>query len=162
MDADDVIQRYPLALDEKQAGVMDSMNMSQLTRIQCSYWWQPHLPFMPVKLENHPWTWHSHVNFFSLLVSSWCGQLALALRSVDYIPDIRDYSLTHIMDMEKKARGYFWYCWTLISPCFRSFCIRSLPNQTGEPIFISFVNPKRLLWKRVGWMRLQRHCATFQ
>ena len=168
MDADDVIQRYPPALDGKQAGVIDSLNMTNLTRIQRSYRWQPHLPFMPVNLENHPWTarykykfdslpivhigkdqrgkdqwtldrsvaekWHSHVNFFSNLVSSWRGQLALAPMSVDYVPDIRDYSLNQIMDTEKKARGYFWYCRTLIFSMFAEFSyqVSAKPNWRGE------------------------------
>ena len=123
--------------------------MSKITRMQRSYAWQPHLPFMPSNLPNDPWAeryrfkydtlpivrtpngwtleletlkkWGSHVGFFKEILMGWRGYFAQAPMSVNWVPHIYDKDLQVFCDTEKKARGYYWYYRTLIFNMFAEF-----------------------------------------
>ena len=158
LDDGDLPRRYPSHLEiESNPGVMDRMNVFKITHMQQSFRWQPYLPFMPFNIENHPWMehynykydnlpivqagnqwtlertvaqrWDSHVQFFTHLISKWCGQLSFAPMSVD-LPDIRQYEGFRFLNEEKKARGYFWDYRTLIFAMFAQFSmlISTRPN----------------------------------
>ena len=45
---------------------MHQMNMSKITRLQQSFRWQPHFPFMPVYLASHPWAEHYNFKYDTL------------------------------------------------------------------------------------------------
>lgn len=151
LDVDDIYSKYPPLLEyEGHPGVLESMNMNRLTRLQRSYRWQPHLPFMPVKIENDPWTerynfkyatlpieevspgqwtlaqatsssWERHVSFFSRIIIAFRQDLSRAPITVTNLPDIRNYPLNSTFATEKKARGYFWFAHTLIFSLFAKF-----------------------------------------
>lgn len=129
---------------------MQDMNMSKICRMQRSYRWQPHLPFMPIYLASHPWAkrydykydtlpivevsvglwtldktvlsqWDRHVTFFSQLLLKWRNYLAMAPMSVDYLPSIHDRDIRRTFSTQKQARGYYWYYRTLIFSMFAEF-----------------------------------------
>ena len=129
---------------------MQSMNMSKISRMQRSFRWQPHLPFVPVHLpytefaeryryqydtlpivEAGPneWTlnnevarsWKSHVQIFSLILQTWSSNLAKAPMTITWVPDIRDYKIEQFFPTQKKARGYYWYYRTMIFALFAEF-----------------------------------------
>lgn len=155
----DLPRHCPANLErESQPGAMDDMNMSKITRMQHSFRWQPHLPFMPVNLASHDfmkqydfkydmlplicngersWTldpnvaksWFSHVQTFHEILSHWRNHLATASMSVNYLPSLTDRDIWQSFDTEKIARGYFWYYCTLIFSMYTKFSF----TITGRP-----------------------------
>lgn len=155
IDVGDVPLRYPVAYDSPQEpGYLYGMNMSKLTRLQRSYRWQPHLPFMPVNFDTHPFTerfhykfdtlpivqvgfneytlepsvrerWARHVNLFTPILRAWRGQLAMAPMSVDYNLSVQDFEIKRTFPTEKKARGYYWFYRTLCFAMYANFSYSS-------------------------------------
>ncbi|KAF8809181.1 hypothetical protein BYT27DRAFT_7255056 [Phlegmacium glaucopus] len=124
--------------------------MSKLTRMQWSYRWQSHLPFMPVHLASDPWMkqydykydtlpilqvgpsswsldprvvhpWYHHVEFFSLILSTWRNHLAMAPMSVTNIPHINNMDISRGFPTERQARLYFWFYCTMVFSMFAEF-----------------------------------------
>lgn len=124
--------------------------MSKITRMQRSYKYQPHLPFMPVNLPSHPWAkrlkykydtlpivevapkqwtlehsvtrlWFSHAAYFTEILSTWRHHLCYAPMSIENNANIRDYDLRRVFETEAKARGYFWFCRTLIFSMYAQY-----------------------------------------
>ena len=129
---------------------MGGINMGKLTRMQRSYRWQPHLPFMPVNIETNPWakrlnytfqtlpivevsrnkwiledsvhhSWHSQASFLIHILNTWRHNLSLAPMSVDYLPDIRHQEFGRVFDTEKQARGYYWFTRSLMFQMYAEF-----------------------------------------
>jgi hypothetical protein len=158
LDPGDLPTRLPSVLENPtNPGVMERMDVYKLNRMQLAFQWQPHLPYMPINLERHPWMlryqftyqslpivqidnfwslnqslafkWDGHIQFFSHLLLKWNSNLEFAPLTID-LPNIRSYSAFHRLDDEKKARGYFWYLRTLIFSMLAQFssCIAQRPD----------------------------------
>ena len=102
--------------------------------MQCSYCWQPDLPFMPVNIATHPfmsrynykydtlpmfqffskWSlqrdvaecWASHVTAFSTIMCEWHNWMTMGHMGIDYIPNIINRALDQEFETEKQARGH--------------------------------------------------------
>ena len=147
---DDLPCQYSLELAApEKPGVIDNMNMSNLTRMQHSYRWQPHLPFMPVNITTHPFMsrynykydtlpmflfvskwllqrdvaerWASHVTAFSTIMCEWRNWTTMGHMGIDYILNIINKALDQEFETEKQARGHAWHCRTLIFSMFAEF-----------------------------------------
>ena len=148
--------------------------------MQCSYRWQPHLPFFPVTLPFESWAerynynfhslpivrasptswtldikvadhWSSQVRVFSQVLRELRGSLAMAPMSVDYVPDIREHDIYRPFESEEKARRACWYYRTLVFCMFAEFAYVAAGRKNWREKLIA-LNLEKCLGLNEGWI----------